>query len=50
MEMPGLHLTVAQAARLWALDRRESERILDDLAATGFLSRTPAGTYLRMSV
>ena len=50
IEMPGLRLTTAQAARLWALDRRTSQLVLDDLAEDGFLSRTAAGAYLRVSV
>ena len=50
MEMPGLQLTPAQAARLWALDRPTSERILDGLASSGFLARTSEGAYLRASL
>jgi hypothetical protein len=49
MEMPGLRLTPAQASRLWAVDRLTSARILDGLAATGFLSRTREGAYVRAS-
>jgi hypothetical protein len=47
LEMPGLRLTPAQAARLWAVDRQTSERILDGLAMAGFLFRTRNGAYLR---
>ena len=50
LERPGLRLTVAQAARLWALDRTTSERILDGLTSTGFLARTSEGAYLRASL
>ena len=50
LEMPGLRLTPAQAARLWALDRSTSERILDGLTAAGFLSRNREGAYLRASM
>ncbi len=50
LEMPGLRLTAAQAARLWALDRGTSQRILDALASAGFLSRTREGAYLRASM
>ena len=50
LEMPGLQLTPAQAERLWALDRKTSERILDDLASSGFLARTSGGAYLRASI
>ena len=50
LEMPGLRLTPAQAARLWAIDRRTSERILDGLTAAGFLLKNREGAYLRASV
>ena len=50
IEMPGLRLTPAQAARLWALDRPTSERILDSLASIGFLARTSRGAYCRASM
>ena len=50
MEMPGLRLTSAQAARLWAVDRQMSERILDGLMAAGFLFRNREGAYLRATV
>jgi hypothetical protein len=49
LEMPGLRLTAAQAARLWALDRRTSERILDGLATAGFLLRNREGAYVLAS-
>jgi DNA-binding MarR family transcriptional regulator len=48
-EMPGLSLAPAQAARLWALDRSLSERVLDRLVDAGFLRRTREGLYLRPS-
>jgi hypothetical protein len=47
MEMPGLRLTSAQAARLWALDRQLSQHLLDTLTSNGFLARTREGRYLR---
>ena len=50
LEMPGLRLTPAQAARLWALDRQTSERILDGLTMAGFLFRNREGAYLRATV
>ena len=50
LEMPGLRLTPAQAARLWAVDRQTSERILDGLAMAGFLLKNREGAYLRASV
>lgn len=49
LEMPGLRLTAPQAARLWALDHATSQSLLESLAATGFLSRTGDGRYLRRS-
>ena len=48
LEMPGLRLTSAQAARLWAVDRRTSEWILDGLTNAGFL-RNREGAYLLAS-
>ena len=45
-EMPGLKLTVAQAARLWHVDAPSVERMLDTLVADGLLRRTPGGAYL----
>jgi hypothetical protein len=50
LEMPGLRLTTAQATRLWALDRATSVRVLDTLAAAGFLLKNREGAYLRASV
>lgn len=49
LEMPGLRLTPAQAARLWALDRHTSERLLDRLRMAGFLLKTSEGAYVRDS-
>ena len=49
LEMPGLRLTSAQAARLWAMDRQTSERILDALTQVGFLSRNLGGAYVLAS-
>jgi hypothetical protein len=49
LEMPGLRLTSAQAARLWAVDHRTSEWILNGLTTTGFLLRNPEGAYLLAS-
>ena len=49
LEMPGLRLTPAQAARLWALDRHMSERLLDHLTMAGFLLKTSEGAYVRDS-
>ena len=50
LEMPGLRLTPAQAARLWGIERHTSERILDGLTLAGFLLKNREGAYLRASV
>ncbi len=39
LEMPGLCLTVAQAARLWNVGRDECRQTLDALTQAGFLYR-----------
>lgn len=49
LEMPGLRLGPAQAARLWALDRETSERALRALADAGFLWQTADGLFLRVT-
>jgi hypothetical protein len=46
MEMPGLKLTVPQAARLWHLDQPSIEQLLNVLVTDGLLRRTAAGAYL----
>ena len=48
-EMPGLSLTVPQAARLWGLDSRTCATLLTTLADRQVLTRTTTGTYLRGS-
>ena len=45
-EMPGLKLTIAQAARLWHVDELRIQQMLDLLVADGLLHRTHAGAYL----
>jgi hypothetical protein len=47
LEMPGQRLTLAQAARLWNLDRTTCGRVLHTLTLQKFLARTVAGTYVR---
>lgn len=47
IEMPGLHLTVSQAARLLGLDPTTAAQLLDRLVAEGFLRRTGSQMYLR---
>ena len=49
LEMPGLRLTPAQAARLWRMDRHTTDRILDGLTMAGFLLKNREGAYLRAS-
>ena len=44
-EMPGLCLTLAQAQRLWGLNRSECESLLAALIEAGFLRRTRTGAY-----
>jgi hypothetical protein len=39
IEMPGLQLTVAQASRLWNVERESAARTLDLLVKTSFLRR-----------
>ena len=47
LEMPGLHLTQAQAQCLWGLDALTSEALLEALVNAGFLRRTRRGGYMR---
>ncbi len=46
-EMPGLMLTVAQASRLWAIDARLCEELLEHLADRHLLRRTRDGCFVR---
>ncbi len=47
LEMPGLRLTLAQAQRLWGLDRARAETLLSALVDTAFLKRDAKGMYSR---
>lgn len=47
VEMPGLKLTVNQAARLWGLDRAACEAVIESLTASAFIRRTPCGSIVR---
>ena len=47
IEMPGLQLTLPQAARLWGLDHEASRRVIDALVENEFLRWTPKGTIIR---
>jgi hypothetical protein len=46
-EMPGLCLTLPQAARLWGLDHSTCERVLTNLIERRVLRRAVNGTYVR---
>jgi hypothetical protein len=48
-EMPGLRLTKPQVQRLWGLDARTCEALLDALVGSRFLRVTHDGTYARAS-
>jgi len=45
-EMPGLRVTLAQAARLWHLDPGTSESFLNALVVDGLLRRHADGAYV----
>ena len=47
VEMPGLHLTVPQAARLFGLDQGACRDVLDSLVGASFLRWTTAGAITR---
>lgn len=49
LEMPGLRLTLAQAARLWAMDIDLCEAALATLVETRFLVRTSKAHFARAS-
>jgi hypothetical protein len=46
LEMPGLHLTVPQAARLWGLETLVCDALLSCLVGSRFLRQTAAGTFV----
>ena len=46
-EMPGLTLTVRQAARLWGLEVPQSQRLLSELLDNRFLVADASGAYRR---
>jgi len=45
-EMPGLCLTVGQAARLWNLDTQTSVAALNVLVADGYLAKITGGRFV----
>lgn len=48
LEMPGLCLSLAQAARLCSLDQRTCAQVLDALIELRFLTLSAKGTYARV--
>lgn len=48
LEMPGLRLTLEQAARLWHMDAATCSAALMRLVADRFLTRTRHGAYVRL--
>jgi hypothetical protein len=46
-ELPGLHLTKPQVQRLWGLDPRTCDALLETLVDGRFLRRTRNGAYAR---
>lgn len=49
-EMPGMRLTLAQAARLWDMPEARCASLLDGLIAEGFLALDSARRYARQSL
>jgi len=47
LEMPGLKLTVAQAARLWSVDSALSRQVLSALVEARFLAETSNASFVR---
>jgi hypothetical protein len=45
-EIPGLNLTWPQVRRLWSLDDRTCDALLDRLVSTQFLEKTPRDAYV----
>jgi hypothetical protein len=48
LEMPGLRLTLPQAARLWGLDLTSCEAVVTVLVEREFLQRTASGLVARV--
>jgi hypothetical protein len=46
LEMPGLHLTKPQVQRLWTLEPRLCDTVLDVLVSTEFLKKTRDQAYV----
>jgi hypothetical protein len=50
IEMPGLQLTMAQAARLWGLEMNACRHVVDVLVESAFLRWTAGGKIVRASM
>ena len=48
-EMPGLRLTFSQACRLWQMDERTCEAVLNELLREQFLFKTRRGAYIALA-
>jgi hypothetical protein len=48
LEMPGLRLTIEQAARLWQMDAATCTTLLMRLVSDRFLVQTRRGAYMRL--
>jgi len=48
LEMPGLQLTMEQAARLWGMEQAACRAVIDSLVEAAFLRWTPSGTIVRV--
>jgi hypothetical protein len=49
LEMPGLHLTLPQARKLWHLDEQACRTALDELVRAHFLVKRSNGSFTRAS-
>ena len=47
LDLPGLSLSLAQAARLVCVDQQTCEVVLNDLMSAGCLVHSESGTYVR---
>ena len=47
IEMPGLQLTIPQAARLLGIEHDTCRDVIETLVASAFLRKTSAGTVVR---
>jgi hypothetical protein len=48
VEVPDLHLTAAQAQRVWGLERDVCDALLGALVDAKFLARTRDGSFIRL--